>query len=201
MKLPASLHRLIEELAKLPTIGRKSAKRLAFHLATAPKADPNALAQALLAAAMELRPCTQCGGIASGELCPLCNDKSRLEGSILVVEEARNVFTVEESGIYKGQYHVLGGAISPMKGIGPSQLNLKSLEARIDQGGIEELILATNPTLEGEATAHYLTDLFQSKVARITRIARGMPTGGDLEYADPGTLTRAIEGRTRFNSA
>ena len=201
MKLPSSLNRLIEELAKLPTIGKKSARRLAFNLITDVKADPNALAQALMSAATELRPCTQCGGIAEAELCPLCSDKSRQLGSILVVEEARNVFTVEESGIYKGQYHVLGGAISPMKGIGPSQLNIKSLEARVDQGGIEELIIATNPTLEGEATAHYLTDLFQTKVAYITRIARGMPTGGDLEYADLGTLSRAIEGRTKFNQA
>jgi len=198
MKLPPSLDRLVEELSKLPTIGRKTARRLAFNLITEPKANPASLAEALLAADRDLTNCQRCGGLAEADLCLICADPARTGQVILVVEEARNVFTIEESGIFKGQYHVLGGAVSPMRGIGPESLNLESLKSRIAEGGVTELILATNPTLEGEATAHYLTDLFSEQVPQISRIARGMPTGGDLEYADPGTLMKAIEGRTQW---
>jgi|SRR3989339_295315 len=198
MATPLALSALAEELAKLPTIGHKTARRLAFQLATGPKSQPQALAQALLRAAEALCSCKRCGGLSEQETCPLCLDPARDLEVLLVVEDARNVFTIEESGIYRGQYHVLGGAINPMRGIGPQQLNILSLQARLAGGQIKELVLATNPTMEGEATAHYLTDLLQGQVPSITRIARGMPTGGDLEYADQGTLAKAIEGRTRF---
>lgn len=199
MNLPPALEDLVEELAKLPSIGKKTAKRLAFHLVTEARAKPEDLAKALVAADQEIGVCSVCGGLSQGDICNICLDQSRQSNCILVVEEAKNVFTVESSGIFKGLYHVLGGAISPLRGLGPDGLRIAQLERRVKEGGIEELILATNPTLEGEATAHYLMNLFHGTEVKISRIARGMPSGGDLEYADVNTLSRAIEGRTSFS--
>ncbi|MDX2470630.1 MAG: recombination mediator RecR [SAR324 cluster bacterium] len=198
MNLPPALESLVEELAKLPSIGKKTAKRLAFHLVTEARARPGDLARALEVASVEIGQCETCGGLSQGPICNICADRSRQRNCILVVEDAKNVFTVESSGIYKGLYHVLGGAISPLRGLGPDGLRISQLERRVAEGEVQELILATNPTLEGEATAHYLMNLFSAQSLKISRIARGMPSGGDLEYADSNTLARAIEGRTNF---
>jgi len=197
--LPPSLLRLVEELSKLPSVGKKSAKRLAFHLLNQPKETPLALARAIEAAVEQIGVCLTCFGLAEAGNCPICSDLKRNQAQLCVVEEARNIFTIEASHVYSGLYHVLGGSISPLAGIYPEDLRIRELEQRISEGKIKELIVATNPTLEGEATAHYLTDLFLDSEVKISRIARGMPSGGDLEFADPATLARAFEGRAPFN--
>ncbi|MDT8446064.1 MAG: recombination mediator RecR [bacterium] len=197
--LPASLLVLIEELSKLPSVGKKSAKRLAFHLLNQPKDTPLALAAAIEQAVRLIGQCPVCFGLSEGEACGICGDAKRDQSQLCVVEEGRNVFTIEASHVYSGLYHVLGGAISPLSGVYPEDLRISELERRVVQGGVTELILATNPTLEGEATAHYLTDLFSKPGIKISRIARGMPSGGDLEFADSATLARAFEGRQPYD--
>lgn len=200
MNLPEPLERLIEELAKLPGVGRKSARRMAFALLAKSPKECQRLAKAIDLAATEIQHCEICHGLTDQQPCKICGDSRREHSRICVVEDAKNVFTLEESGVFDGLYHVLGGAISPMRGIGPEMLAIASLLERLEDKEITEVILATNPTLEGEATAHFLTSQLQGRVARITRIARGMPSGGDLEYADSNTLARAFEDRLNFGS-
>ncbi len=199
MNIPISLVQLIDELAKLPGIGKKTAKRLAFSLLLRPEQDSMALAESIVKARESIKNCSCCFGFSEREICEICADQRRDHEIICVVEDPRNIFSIENSHIYTGVYHVLQGAISPLQGITPDKLRISELRERIEQGGIMELIVSTNPTLEGEATAHYLMDLFKNMIPVITRIARGMPAGGDLEFADSNTLAKAFEGRTPFN--
>lgn len=199
MNLPQPILQLIEELAKLPGVGRKTAKRLAFSILLKPEEESAALAKAITAAKTAIRSCNICHGFSDSETCQICSDPRRMEDVICVVEDPRNIFTIENSNVFQGVYHVLQGAISPLHGISPDKLKIAELLERVEKGNIRELILSTNPTLEGEATAHYLVDLFKDKVKKITRIARGMPAGADLEFADSNTLARAFEGRTDYN--
>lgn len=196
MQIPPVLDKLIAELAKMPGVGKKTAKRLAFALLLKPERESITLANAILDARKKIRHCSLCFGFSEGDTCAICNSKKRNRDTICVVEDPRNIFTFENAGIFEGVYHVLQGAISPLQGISPEKLRISELERRIASGGVQELILATNATIEGEATAHYLTDLFIGKIPAITRIARGIPSGSDMEYADTTTLSRAFEGRT-----
>lgn len=198
MRYPDSLEKLVAELAKLPGIGPKTAHRLAFSLIFRENAMLS-LSEALVQAHHSITTCSQCFGLSEGELCNICSSKSRNKEVVCVVEEARNIFTIEASGFFDGYYHVLQGTISPMDGIGPEQLRIHELEERLKKQPVKELILATNPTAEGEVTAHYLTDHFKKQVPSITRLATGMPSGGDMEYADSNTLVRAFEGRTFYS--
>ncbi|MBU2647262.1 recombination mediator RecR [bacterium] len=200
MNLPISLIQLIAELSKLPGIGKKTAKRLAFSLLMRPAEDAYALAASITRARESLRNCVRCFGFTDTEICDICADPRRNHDIICVVEDPRNIFTIENSNIFNGIYHVLQGAISPLQGITPEKLRIAELEERIRLREIKELVISTNPTLEGEATAHFLMDIFKDRVPVITRIARGMPAGGDLEFADSNTLARAFEGRMPFGS-
>lgn len=193
--LPRSVQRLIDEFARLPGVGPKSASRLTFFLLR--KADNQALD--LAAALQELkeltRLCSVCFNITEDDPCPLCSDESRDARLLCVVEEPLDVLAIERSQAYNGRYHVLHGAISPVEGIGPEDLRINELVARVDSGDFNEIILATNPTLEGESTALYLQRRLVDRPVRLTRLARGLPVGGDLEYTDEITLGRALEGR------
>lgn len=193
MKYPPSLITLIRELGKLPGVGPKSAQRLAFHLFNQPPEDVRALADALLDAQSALRQCSICFNITDQEICSVCQDPARDAELICVVEEPADLLAIERSGEYAGRYHVLHGALSPMNGVGPDQLTIKPLLERL--GGVREVILATATTVEGEATAMYLARLLQELGAQSSRIAYGLPVGGDLEYADEVTLGRAIANR------
>ncbi|TSC91846.1 MAG: recombination protein RecR [Candidatus Berkelbacteria bacterium Licking1014_96] len=203
--LPRQVRKLIEELAKLPGIGPKSASRLVFYLLARPKTRTNELGQAISNLKDNLKKCRECFNISESNLCPICEDESRNKNLIMVVETALDVIALEKSRDYSGVYHILGGVIKPIEGIGPDELHLKELLDRIkDNDEIEEIILATNPNLEGEATAMYLakkiSDLAEKSARKIlvTRIARGLPVGADLEYADEVTLSRALEGRREY---
>ena len=186
---------LIDELGRLPGIGPKSAQRIAFHLLKVPADDVARLASALTEAKAKVRFCARCWNIADAELCPICSDERRDPSTVCVVEEARDIVAIERTGEFRGRYHVLLGAMSPLEGIGPEQLKVKELFARIEPEGITEVILCTNPNTEGEVTAMYLARMLQPFGVRVTRIASGLPVGGDLEYADELTLGRALEGR------
>jgi recombination protein RecR len=186
---------LIDELGRLPGIGPKSAQRIAFHLLKVPTDDVARLAHALTEAKAKVRFCERCWNIADAELCPICADDRRDSSTVCVVEEARDIVAIERTGEFRGRYHVLLGAMSPLDGIGPEQLKVKELFTRIEPEGITEVILCTNPNTEGEVTAMYLARMLQPFGVRVTRIASGLPVGGDLEYADELTLGRAIEGR------
>jgi recombination protein RecR len=186
---------LIDELGRLPGIGPKSAQRIAFHLLRVPAEDVRRLADALTEAKARVRFCERCWNIADGPLCPICIDTRRDTNTVCVVEESRDIVALERTGEFKGTYHVLLGAMNPLEGIGPEQLKIKELVARIEPEGISEIILCTNPNTEGEVTAMYLARLLKPFGVRITRIASGLPVGGDLEYADELTLGRALEGR------
>ena len=186
---------LIDELGRLPGIGPKSAQRIAFHLLKTSSDEVHRLAAALTDAKARVRFCDRCWNLADAELCPICADERRDSTTICVVEEARDIVAIERTGEFRGRYHVLLGAMSPLEGIGPEQLKVKELFARIGPEHIEEVILCTNPNTEGEVTAMYLARLLAPFGVRITRIASGLPVGGDLEYADELTLGRAIEGR------
>ncbi|GGM05794.1 recombination mediator RecR [Nakamurella endophytica] len=187
---------LIDELGRLPGIGPKSAQRLAFHLLTTDAADITRLQQALQRVKDEVRFCIECGNVAEGELCRICADPRRDAASICVVEEPKDVAAVERTREFRGRYHVLGGAISPIDGIGPDQLRIAPLLRRIAEPGVREVILAMDPNLEGEATATYLVRLLRTfPDLSVTRLASGLPVGGDLEYADEVTLGRAFSGR------
>ena len=186
---------LIDELNRLPGIGPKSAQRLAFYIVKTQSQDARRLADAITRAKERVRFCRECYGVAEGELCRLCADPSRDPSVVCVVEEPKDVSAVEKAGVVKGRYHVLGGAISPMQGIGPDDLRVQELLDRVSRNGVGEVILATNPNLEGNATAMYVAGLLKPLGVRVTRLASGLPVGGDLEYADEVTLGQALEGR------
>jgi recombination protein RecR len=191
---------LVEELARLPGIGPKTAQRLAFHILKIEPADARRLADAINTMKEKIRFCTACFNISVEPLCDFCTDPRRDAKSVCVVEEPRDIIAVEKTGEFKGRYHVLGAAISPIDGIGPDDLRIAELLDRITQDGIEEVIVATNPNLEGEATAMYLARLIVPLGVKVTQIARGLPVGGDLEYADEVTLGRALEGRREMEA-
>jgi recombination protein RecR len=186
---------LVDELNRLPGIGPKSAQRLAFHIVKSAGQDAKRLADAIVQAKERMRLCRECFGVAEGELCKLCADPSRDVDTICVVEEPKDVSVLERSGAIRGRYHVLGGAISPMQGIGPDDIRVQELIDRTRRNGVTEVILATNPNLEGNATAMYVAGLLKPLGVRVTRLASGLPVGGDLEYADEVTLGQALEGR------
>ena len=186
---------LIDELGRLPGVGPKSAQRIAFHLLTADTADVRRLAAVLVEVTEKVRFCRVCGNVAEEEECRICRDPRRDPAVICAVEEPKDVAAIEKIREFRGRYHVLGGAISPIDGIGPEDLRIRELMARLADGSITELILATDPNLEGEATATYLARLVKPLGIRVTRPASGLPVGGDLEYADEVTLGRAFEGR------
>jgi recombination protein RecR len=189
------LARLIEEFKRLPGIGQKSAQRLAFHVLRADRENAERLAQAVLDVKDKLGLCSHCGNISDSELCTFCTDINRDRGVICVVEEPHNILPIETTRQFEGTYHVLHGSISPLRGIGPEQLRIKGLLSRLESGGIREVILATNPTVEGEATAVYLSRLLRPLGIRVTRIAMGVPVGSDLEFADEVTMTKSLENR------
>lgn len=186
---------LIDELGRLPGVGPKSAQRIAFHLLQADPADVRRLVSALVEVKEKVRFCEACGNVAEGEQCRICADPRRDGTAICVVEEPKDVVAVERTREFRGRYHVLGGAISPIEGIGPDDLRIKELMTRLASGEVTEIIIATDPNLEGEATASYLARFLRPMGLRVTRLASGLPVGGDLEYADEVTLGRAFEGR------
>ncbi|MDO5049174.1 MAG: recombination mediator RecR [Actinomycetaceae bacterium] len=186
---------LIDELGALPGIGPKSAQRIAFHLLSADKEDVLRLAHALQVVKEKVRFCDICGNIAEGEICHICQDPRRDQTIICVVEEAKDVEVIERTGSYRGLYHVLGGAIDPIRGIGPDQLRIRQLMTRLSNNEVKEIIIATDPNIEGEATATYLSRMLDTLSVPASRLALGLPVGGDLEYADEVTLGRAFEGR------
>jgi recombination protein RecR len=189
------LAKLVRELVRLPGIGQKSAQRVAFHLLKAEREDAMRLAEAIQAVKDGLSFCRQCRNVAEGELCEFCRDPKRDRSKILVVEEPSTLYAVERAGGYRGLYHVLLGVLSPLDGVGPSDIRAEELLERVKAGGVEEVIVATNPTIEGEATAIYLTRLLKPHHVRVSRIAYGIPVGMDIEYADEVTLVKSIEGR------
>jgi recombination protein RecR len=193
--LPRSVARLVEELIKLPGIGPKSASRLAYYLLRAPEEEGRALAEAILEMKRRIGLCSQCYNISESDPCPLCADEGRDRSRICVIGQPLDVIAMERTGRYRGLYHVLHGAISPVEGVGPEDLRIDELFARVRLQPVEEIILATNPNLEGDATAMYLAQQLIPMGVRVTRLAHGLPMGGDLEYADEITLSRALEGR------
>ena len=189
------IQELIDELGRLPGIGPKSAQRIAFHIVQSERVDVNRLVEVLRLVKEKVKFCTQCGNVAEEEECRICRDPRRLTSVICVVEESKDVVAIEKTPEFKGKYHVLGGAISPIDGIGPEQLRIKELLTRLADNEVNEVIIATDPNLEGEATATYLARLIKPLGITISRLASGLPVGGDLEYADEVTLGRAFEGR------
>jgi recombination protein RecR len=186
---------LVDQLNRLPGIGPKSAQRLAFHIVKAASQDAKQLAEAIVQAKERVRFCRECFGVSEGELCRFCADPTRDAAVVCVVEEPKDVSALERTGAIKGRYHVLGGAISPMQGIGPDDLRVQELLDRVGRNVVGEVILATNPNLEGNATAMYVAGLLKPLGVKVTRLASGLPVGGDLEYADEVTLGQALEGR------
>jgi len=191
---------LIDELGRLPGIGPKSAQRIAFHLLKLPADDVNRLAMSITDAKARVRFCVRCWNFADGDLCPICLDDRRDTTTLCVVEESRDIVSIEKTGEFRGRYHVLLGAMSPLDGIGPEQLKMKELFARLEPEGVQEVIVCTNPNTEGEVTALYLARMLKPFGIRVTRIASGLPVGGDLEYADELTLGRALEGRRELTA-
>jgi recombination protein RecR len=191
---------LIDELGRLPGVGPKSAQRIAFHIIQSDRVDISRLAEILKTVKERVKFCTTCGNISEEELCRICKDPRRDNSSICVVEESKDVLAIEKTREFKGKYHVLGGAISPIDGIGPENLRIKELMTRLAQTQINEVIIATDPNLEGEATATYLTRLIKPLGVKVSRLASGLPVGGDLEYADEITLGRAFEGRRSYDN-
>ncbi|MBR5641665.1 MAG: recombination protein RecR [Firmicutes bacterium] len=189
------LSKLIAELNKLPGIGGKSAQRLAFHILSLPEEEVKQLADTLVEAKTKMHYCSVCGNLTDEDPCPICADSARDRKTVCVVESPRDVSAMERIREYNGLYHVLHGSISPMDGIGPDDINLRSLIVRLQENDIDEVILATNPNIEGEATAMYIARLIKPAGIKVTRIAHGIPVGGDLEYADEVTLSKAMEGR------
>lgn len=192
---PPSLNELIQQLAKLPGIGPKSAQRLAFHILRTNDEDALGLAEAIANARSRIGYCRVCGNLTDNDICPVCQDSQRDQTIICVVEQARDVISMERSRSFNGLYHVLQGAISPMDGIGPEKLNIIPLFDRLQQGTVKEVVMATNPNVEGEATALFLAKKIKPLGIRVTRIAHGLPVGSDLEYADEATLCHALSGR------
>ncbi|HIW47305.1 MAG TPA: recombination mediator RecR [Candidatus Yaniella excrementigallinarum] len=192
---------LIDELGRLPGIGPKSAQRIAFHILEAPENDMIALADAITDVKAKIRLCEICFNVSEHSICAICRDENRDTGLLCVVEESQDVVAIERTRTYNGRYHVLGGAINPIGGIGPEQLRVRELLTRLQDEAITEVILATNPNLEGEATATYLTRMLSTVGITLSRLASGLPVGGDLEYADEVTLGRAFEGRRKLGEA
>ncbi|MBQ2432474.1 MAG: recombination protein RecR [Peptococcaceae bacterium] len=190
-----ALGNLVDQLAKLPGIGRKSAQRLAFHILKQPEKEAQLLAEAILTAKAKIHYCRLCYNLTDKELCPICSNPERDQSVLCVVEDARDVIALERAHQFHGLYHVLHGAISPMDGVGPDQLKIKELLQRLQVHPAEEIIIATNTSIEGEATAMYLSNLLKPLGIKVTRIAQGLPVGGDIQYADEVTLARAFEGR------
>ena len=191
----APLQRLIDEFRRLPGIGQKSAQRLAFHVLRRPRDEAAHLAAALLEVKDNLGICAECNNISDAELCPYCRDPHRDRSQICVIEEPHNILPIETTRTFEGVYHVLNGAISPLRGIGPEQLKIKGLLDRISNADVHEIIIATNPTVEGEATAVYLSRLLKPLGLKVTRIAMGIPVGSDLEFADEVTISKSLENR------
>ena len=190
--------RMVAQLSRLPGIGQKSAQRLAYHIIGMPLEDVRELASALYQGRKAVRYCAVCGNYATGELCDICADERRRNGQICVVRDPRDVAAMERMRDFKGCYHVLHGTISPMEGVGPEDIRIRELLARVGKEDIHEVILATNPDIEGEATASYIARLLKPMGILVTRIAHGLPVGGDLEYTDEVTLAKAMEGRTQM---
>ena len=188
------MNKLIEQLSRLPGVGAKSAQRLAFHIINMPKEEVEGLASAMTDAKAHIKYCKECFTLTDDEICPICANEKRDHSTIMVVEQTRDMAAYEKTGKYEGVYHVLHGAISPMLGIGPSDIKLKELMKRLE-GDVQEVIIATNSSLEGETTAMYISRLIKPTGIKVTRIASGVPVGGDLEYVDENTLSRALEGR------
>ena len=195
VSLPEPLTRLIEQLQKLPGIGAKGAQRLAFHVLKTPRDDAERLCEAIRDVKEQITYCSVCNNITATDPCIFCSSDSRDPRIVCVVEEPQNVMVVEKTREFRGRYHVLMGVLSPLHGVGPDDLKIKGLLDRVGAGGVEEVIIATSPTVEGEATALYLARLLKPLGVRVTRIAMGIPVGSDLEYADEVTMTRAMEGR------
>jgi recombination protein RecR len=195
---PAPVERLIDELRKLPGVGPKSAQRIAFHLLRGTKDDASRLGEAIATLLDGMRTCSLCHAVTDRELCQHCADPARSPRTICVVEEPHDVVAIEKTRDFKGRYHVLHGALSPLSGVGPDELRVGSLLERVRAGGVEEVILATSPTVEGEATAVYLARLLKPLAVRVTRIAMGVPVGSDLEWADEVTMSKALEGRREY---
>lgn len=195
---PKPLNRLINELSRLPGVGGKTAQRLAFHILSMEDKDAFRLSEAIREAKETMKYCSVCGNLTDVDPCAICTDDERDRSVICVVESPRDVVAMEKIREYRGRYHVLGGTISPMDGIGPEDINLKSLITRLQDEEVQELIIATNPTIEGEATAMYIARLIKPSGIKVSRIAHGIPVGGDLEYADEVTLLKAVEGRRQL---
>jgi recombination protein RecR len=200
MSIPASLQRLVDELARLPGIGQKTAQRLAFSILRDDDAAAHALAEAIEDVRRKIRFCERCFSYAEGPLCPICADPERDDASLCVVERPDHVYVIERSGVFRGRYHVLMGTISPLDGIGPDDLKIKELLARVEGGNVREVILATHPSMPGEATALHLSRVLAGKVPKITRLARGLPVGATLEFTDEVTLHQAFAGRQQLGS-
>ena len=200
MQIPVALERLVFEFSRFPGVGRKTAQRLAFNILRYTTEETQNLAEAIIQVKEQIRHCSVCSGFTDIDPCMICDHSARDQQQVCVVEQPNNIFPIEKSGVFKGVYHVLMGAISPLDGIGPEQLNLKNLRNRIENEKISELILATNPTVKGEATALYLQQEFSKKISKITRLACGIPAGGDLEYVDDVTLMEAFSGRHTMNN-
>ncbi len=196
--VPSSVERLIEELGKLPGVGPRTAERLAFHLLKNDPLRSAALGTAIAELHAGVRSCRDCHNFSQNDLCAVCSAGSRDKHIVAVVEEPFDVVAIEKTGLYKGLYHVLGGVISPIDGVGPDRLEIASLLRRVQETGVQEVILATNPSLEGESTAMYIRTTLEPAGVTLTRLARGLPVGGDLEYADQITLGRALQGRQAF---
>ena len=198
MTYEGPVQRLIDELSRLPGIGGKSAQRLAFHLLAVEEADALRLSAAIADMRQQVRRCRRCFNVAAEDECAICRDQRRDSSVICIVERPQDIVVVERTQEFRGRYHVLGGALSPINGVGPGQLRFEELRARLDTEGIEELIVATNPTMEGDATAMYIAREFKPLGVRVTRLASGLPVGGDLDYADELTLGRALAGRAEI---
>ena len=198
--IPAAeaINRLIQEFNKLPGIGPKSAQRITYYLLRAPEDEPKLLSEAILSLKQKITLCSTCFNVTESDPCPICRSSERDHSKICIVEQPQDILSLEHTGIYKGLYHILHGAISPTEGVGASDIRIKELLNRLQDNPVEEVILATNPNLEGEQTAMYLNSLLAPLGIRVTRLARGLPFGTELEYADDVTLTRAIEGRQEF---
>lgn len=193
--MSGAIEKLVEEFTKLPGIGRKTAQRLTYHLLKVPKADALVLSDMVKDLVEKVKSCSVCGNLTEIDPCDICRNEHREKEIICVVEEASDVRAIERTGEYRGLYHVLGGVLSPLDGVGPGDLAIDMLLERVRSGGVREVIVATNPSVEGEATALYLRNALADSGVRVTRIARGLPVGGDIEYADDVTISRAIEGR------
>ena len=198
MKGPPALTNLMERFLKLPGIGRKTAERLAFYILKSPNSEVERFSEALIAVKQKVALCSVCHSLTEADPCSICSDPQRDNALICVVEEPHDVFSIERIGEYRGVYHVLMGVLSPLDGIGPEELKVTELVSRVEGGGVKEVILATNPTVEGEATAMYVSKLLSDNNILVTRIARGLPMGGDLEYADEVTLSKALGGRSKI---